>query len=197
MTLHSEIINQTLCFGSVELFAIVHPTGIFVWWPDTFSLNVTQLTLQFRSVSSSRTSSPPPRFTSEIVGTRSTALSFGKWHDVGAKLVTIPVNGSYDVQNHPPGATTQLILPGSVTGILIPNTNQVTMRVVAPIMDGGQEVVVDNTFLQWTNIPNYVVNYTHVETTNSIRVILHGDSFPTCLKLCYASDDHKVYCFKW
>lgn len=53
--------------------------------------------------------------------------------------------------------TTQIVVPGSVSGILIPNTNQVTMRVIAPIMDGGQEVVVDNTFVQWTNVSDIII----------------------------------------
>lgn len=66
------------------------------------------------------------------------------------RLTNIPVNGS-DV-NPLDGTTTQLRVAGSVTGILIPNTNQVTMRVIAPIMDGDQEVVLDNTFLKWSNV---------------------------------------------
>lgn len=145
--------KNLFCLFTVELFAIVHPTGIFVWWPDTYALNASHLTINFRTVPGSRNASrPAPRFTSQIVGTRSKTVSFRSWHDVEASLVNIPVNSSAVDPSLSLDGSTQLRVAGSVTGILIPNINQVSMRVIAPIMDNGHEVVLNNSFVQWTNV---------------------------------------------
>lgn len=141
-----------------------------MWWPDTYGLNATHLTLQFRAVNAARSSQHLPRFTSEIVGTRSTATPFVTWHDVEAKLVNIPVNRSNSDHALTPDetTTTQLRVPGSITGILIPNTSQVSMRVIAPIMDGGRELPLDNTFVQWTTVSVKSYASSHQKSNSSI-----------------------------
>lgn len=140
-------------FSTVELSAIVHSSGIFVWWPQGFGMNVTHLTIEFQQIDRQE---QPPRFTSEIVGTRTTSIDNLTWSEIELKLVNIPVqsiNGD-DPHQKSNSSITRVRVPGYTTGLLIPNANQVMVRVIWPVidLDSGTELMQNNQYLQWTKV---------------------------------------------
>jgi hypothetical protein len=89
---------------------------------------------------------------------------------------------------------TEVMMDGNVSGILIPNSNRVIVRVLVSVMPGGELVEQDLRYLHWktidwsTNKPVAVVNFreTGIEPNNlqfSWQAI--GDADNLCLNICY------------
>ena len=58
----------------------------------------------------------------------------------------------YDTGTKPNVCITEIRVPGNVTGILIPNTNNITVRIYVPIDDDGVEFKQDLSYLEWTTV---------------------------------------------
>jgi hypothetical protein len=102
---------------------------------------------------------------------------------------------------HPPVTNvtiTEVIMDGNVSGILIPNSNRVIVRVLVSVLPGGELVEQDLRYLHWRTIdwssdkPLAVMNFreTGIEPNNlqfSWQAI--GDAENRCLKICYKNMD--------
>lgn len=180
---------------------MVHPTGIFIWWPNADDLNVPYFIVEF---SHDDNATQPIRFSDQIVGTTNRLGSSCLWADVQPHLVKIDAdpypdssdgsvlrrrrrsihpnssrqfNQPYDDKAHMlvqtmdektnaatksilqqslanvrSDATAKVRVSGKVTGILIPNTKRIVVRVIVPIFDGQEELAQNYTFLEWKTV---------------------------------------------
>lgn len=73
------------------------------------------------------------------------------WSEISLFLEKIPATTNVHTTDEDM-TITELKIPGNVTGILIPNTNKVIVRVLATITENGQVIEQDNRFVQWKTI---------------------------------------------
>ena len=63
----------------------------------------------------------------------------------GKTAVTVDTNSA--------GATiTEVKVPGNVTGLLIPNTNRITVRILGSVQNDGEPLVQDLSYVQWKTV---------------------------------------------
>lgn len=141
------------------------PSGIFVWWPK--EKNVTSYVIQFKSDESTA-------FSNHIVGTTRHIDEFQTWNDISGDLTNIPVVANIypntettdgDDDNYEttksismerkktnPKMITELRVNGNVSGILIPNTHEIVVRVLVPIIDDEGELIQDVRYVEWKKV---------------------------------------------
>lgn len=114
---------------------------------------------------------------------------------------------------------TEVRVPGNVTGILIPNTSQIIVRIIVPLIDeNNEEFIQDYRYVEWKTvknifqnfsyafkinkiicfllqIPSYKLNYILDIKSRSITIIVQNPNI-TCLKICYRYDDTNCPTFK-
>lgn len=172
----------------MEIYSIVHQTGIFIWWPTLHITNFNHLNIQFRYNDTSN----PTKFSDQIIGTKEKLNELERWDDIQPKLIKISAmtnvypefQGSrkkrFDLNNFKQFASsaasmppymndelkvldtskrsdklegiTEVRVPGEVTGILIPNTQFIDVRVLVPVMDIDGELYQDNTYVEWKTV---------------------------------------------
>lgn len=170
---------------TVEIYSIVHQTGIFIWWPKLYITNVRHLNIQFRYNDTANLT----KFSDQIIGTEEKLNEVERWDDIQPKLIKISAttnvypefNGSRrkrlvlnnatpfsasgeqplndDLKVYDTAKTlkksegiTEVRVRGHVTGILIPNTQSIDVRVLVPVMDGDDELDQDNTYVEWKTV---------------------------------------------
>lgn len=136
--------------------------GIFIWWPKVYNGNVTSFVIQFQS-------DDITSFSDHIIGTTRTIDEFQNWDDISSGLTNIPATTnihSYTddrihdelTQSTPtkkktsPKMITELRVNGNVSGILIPNTHEIVVRVLVPIIDDEGELNQDVTHVEWKKV---------------------------------------------
>lgn len=167
----------------MEIYSIVHATGIFIWWPKLHIANPKHLNIQFRYNDTAN----PTTFSDQIIGTNEKLNEMERWDDIQPKLIKISAktnvypefNGSRkkrflhnkqfassaaslppymndelktsDTSKRSEGIT-EVRVPGEVTGILIPNTQYIDVRVLVPVMDTDGELYQDYTYVEWKTV---------------------------------------------
>lgn len=141
------------------------PSGIFVWWPK--EKNVTAYVIQFQSDETTA-------FSNHIVGTTRHIDEFQTWNDISGDLTNIPVvaniypntgtaddddddddyetTKSIERKKTNPKMITELRVNGNVSGILIPNTHEIVVRVLVPIIDDEGELNQDVRYVEWKKV---------------------------------------------
>lgn len=182
---------------TVEIYSIVHQTGIFIWWPKLHLTNLSHLNIQFRYNDTSN----PTKFSDQIIGTKEKLNELERWDDIQPKLIKISAitnvypefQGSRkrrfvfnnfkqfasSAASIPPvmndqrkvldtskrsdksEGITEVRVPGHVTGILIPNTQFMDVRVLVPVMDTDGELYQDNNYVEWKTVrtENFIRNW--------------------------------------
>lgn len=173
---------------TVEIYSIVHQTGIFIWWPMLNITNLSHLNIQFRYNDTSN----PTKFSDQIIGTRVKLNEREQWEEIQPKLEKISattnvypefqgsrkrrfafnnmkqfassaasmppfMNDELKVldtvkRSHKLEGITEVRVPGEVTGILIPNTPFIDVRVLVPIIDIDGELYQNNTYVEWKTV---------------------------------------------
>lgn len=152
--------------------------GIFIWWLRESHPNVTSYTIQFWQNDTSNptvfsdqvigTTVPlsdyaasedvEPNFVkinaTTNIYSRSLADSIGDLSMVGPNgQLSLPSKTATNIDDsdrHVHNETiTEVRVPGNVTGILIPNTKRIVVRVFIPIVYENKEFYQDNRFVQW------------------------------------------------
>lgn len=119
------------------------PNGIFLRWdtPATDS-NVTSYTIQFKK----NETSTPVSFKHEVVGSFDEFPPYISWDDVSENLQKITVRNN----DHPDW--TEVVVPGNVTGLSIPNIDEINVRILGTVLESGELFSQDLQYLSWTNI---------------------------------------------
>lgn len=134
------------------------PSGTFVWWPKVDNINVTEYLIQFQSDETTA-------FSDHIVGTTRNIDEFETWNDVANDLTNIPAVTNIYPNTEKDETTTQstngekksssiteLRVNGNVSGILIPNTREIVVRVLVPIVDEDGILDQDMRFVEWKKV---------------------------------------------
>lgn len=170
----------------MEIYSIVHQSGIFIWWPKLHITNLSHLNIQFRYNDTSN----PTKFSDQIVGTTAKLNELERWDEIQPKLekITATTNVYPEFQgsrkrrfvfnnlkqfassaasmspndelkvadtlkrSDKSEGITEVQVPGQVTGILIPNTQFIDVRVLVPVMDIDGELYQDNTYVEWKTV---------------------------------------------
>lgn len=136
------------------------PAGIFVWWPKVENVTLTSYVIQFQSNETTAFS--------DVIGTTTIIDEFHTWTDISGDLTNIPAttnthpfSTNHDHETTPgndtftPKTITELRVSGNVSGILIPNTREIVVRVIVPIInDDGSELHQDLTYVEWIKVSN-------------------------------------------
>lgn len=134
--------------------------GIFIWWPKTEHLNVSSYVIQFQSDEATSFRN--------IVGTTRNIDEVQTWNDISPDLTdNIPVTINIYPNSESDGYTTkstsskkktapkmivELRVNGNVSGILIPNTHAIVVRVLVPIVDKDGELHQDTRYVEWRKV---------------------------------------------
>lgn len=131
---------------------------IFVWWPKVDHMNVTSYVIQFQS-------DDPINFTKHVIGTTEEIDEMHTWTDVSGHLTPISAvtnvkpqqevneSGSKAKSGKPsPKLITELRVDGNVSGVLIPNTVEVVVRVLVSVIDEDGELIQDARFVEWKKV---------------------------------------------
>ncbi|XP_038114256.1 uncharacterized protein LOC6044854 isoform X1 [Culex quinquefasciatus] len=97
----------------------------------------------------------------------------------------------------------QIKVPGNVTGVLIPNTNKLVVRILGSVSPDGEPMVQDYRYIQWKTIdaahrPPDTVNRFQTEHLDARSVqftwsrFIATDAINRCLMLCYKNVNHDV-----
>lgn len=63
-------------------------------------------------------------------------------------------SNEFDLKNI---AISEIRIPSNVTGILLPNTNKIVVRVLVPVMDGDTELDQDMSYVEWKIVSNCIL----------------------------------------
>lgn len=235
---------------TVEIYSIVHQTGIFIWWPKLHVANLSYLNIQFRYNDTSN----PTKFSDQIIGTKDKLKEMERWDDIQPKLIKIsaitnvypefqrsrdkrfvsnnfkqfasssataslPVYMNDELKkldtmkrSDKSEGITEVRVPGQVTGILIPNTQFIDVRVLVPVMDTDGEMYQDNSYVQWKTVrmkltvdvrnffvsflcfllqiskPSTVSQFQIVETESRSITISSSDKNLVCIEACIMTE---------
>lgn len=141
--------------------------GIFIWWPKID--DIPSLTLQFWQNNSINFDN----FSGEIIGSTQIINEFQNIKDIEENLgkLTATTNAypssalsmdsnqsmskdSTTLKNVENGTITEVRVSGNVTGILIPNANQIVVRVIVPVFDGDERIFQDTNLVEWNVVRN-------------------------------------------
>lgn len=139
---------------SVRIHSTYYDNKILIWW-DEVGEKTESFTLQFWNNKSTN----PAMFSDQVIGSYIQLDEYkcsSNWSEISLYLEKIPATTNIivdDINNENLNMTiTEVKIPGNVTGILIPNTNKVIVRVLATITDNGVVLEQDNRFVQWKTI---------------------------------------------
>lgn len=135
--------------------------GIFIWWPKFENMTITDYVIEFQSNESTA-------FT-DVVGTTRTIDEFQTWNEISSDLTSIPATtnvyplneadedvtrstASNDKKISPKMMKTVVRVSGNVSGILIPNTREIIVRVLVPIVDEDGVLKQDERFVEWKKV---------------------------------------------
>ncbi|XP_037029752.1 uncharacterized protein LOC119069728 isoform X2 [Bradysia coprophila] len=225
----SKLSKGTKCaLQGLEIYSIVHQTGIFIWWPKLHIANLSHLNIQFRYNDTSN----PTKFSDQIIGTKDKLKEMERWDDIQPKLIKIKATtnvypefqGTRDRRFVPnnfkqfasSSATaslplymndelkkletmkrsdksegiTEVQVQGEVTGILIPNTSFIDVRVLVPVMDTDGELYQDNSYVQWKTIskPSTISQFQIIETESRSITLSSSDKSVACIQACVMTD---------
>lgn len=137
---------------------IFSSAGIFVWWPKMS--HTTAFVIQFQSNETTAFS--------DVVGTTRIIDEPTTWDDISGDLTNIPaVTNVYALSATDVDATqispqndgtigskmiTEVRVNGNITGILIPNTREIIVRVLVPIIDDDGEFNQDVRYVEWKKV---------------------------------------------
>lgn len=121
-------------------------------------MNVTSYLIQFES-------DDAINFTKDVIGTTKEIDEFHTWTDVVGHLTTISAVTNVQPQEEAnesgsktksgtrsPRLITELRVDGNVSGVLIPNTVEVVVRVLVPVIDEDGELIQDARFVEWKKV---------------------------------------------
>lgn len=104
-------------------------------------------------------------FSDHVVGTIRNIDEFETWDDVSNDLTNIPATTNIYPNDEKIDSITQttdsdtnsssiteLRVNGNVTGILIPNTHEIVVRVLVPIVDEDGELSQDTRYVEWKKV---------------------------------------------
>lgn len=173
--------------------------GIFVWWPKVEHTNVTAHLIQFKS-------NETTAFSDHVVGTTRDIDEFETWNDVSGDLINIPAVTNVYPYNEDDASDTiiptttsaastnatgakktisiiELRVSGNVSGILIPNTHEIVVRVLVPVIDDdGTELQQDMRYVEWKKVRcNNIFCIIYKLIRLSINIFLHFEHFSLSL----------------
>lgn len=145
---------------AVPVYGIFASNGIFIWWPKIENINVSSYVIQFQSDEATSFR--------HIVGTTRNIDEVQTWSDISPDLtdnipVTINDYPNSENEENPTKPTStrkktaskrivELRVNGNVSGILIPNTHVIVVRVLVPIADENGELHQDTRYVEWTKV---------------------------------------------
>lgn len=129
-----------------------------MWWPLVDHMNVTSYLIQFQS-------DDPINFTEHVIGTTKEIDEFQTWEDIAGHLTTVSavtkvhpqpeINGSGGKTKSGTRSSrliTELRVGGNVSGVLIPNTVEIVVRILVPVVDEDGEMIQDSRFVEWKKV---------------------------------------------
>lgn len=127
--------------------------GTFVWWSDDRLPNVPYLRVQMKSHASDMSATPiQMNTTSSLWSSISSSGMQIRWHDVKPTLESFTASWTLTVHNNSEDSTAEFRIPGNVRGIFLRGIHRATFRIIVPIMEDGQEVSLNYTFVEWTTV---------------------------------------------
>lgn len=155
------------------------PNGIFLRWDiQQTDTNITGFTVQFLN---NETSSPVV-FSSGVVGTFESWPAYVSWNEVQKKLEKIAAENAIEHE------WSEVRVPGNVTGLWIPNTEEVNVRILGTILESGELFTQDLQFLNWTNIKVSSLNLEPLRLgefdSRSAEILWNGLDSVSCAYMC-------------
>lgn len=118
-------------------------TGLFLYWSAPFTdTNITSYTLQFEKNDALN----PVYLKDEVIGTYELFQEFVSWEEVEDKRQKISAKNKNQTN------WTEVTLPGNVTGLYIPNIEEVNVRILGTVLESGEIFEQDLKYLSWNNI---------------------------------------------
>lgn len=178
-------------------------SGIFIWWPQNPPFNVTSFTIQFWHNDTSN----PTVFSEEAIGTTVPLNQYQTNENIEHHFVKIAAktniypkidseisrqhyeNGvqsmdidvsSDPIKNIQSETITEVRVPGNVTGILVPNTKRIIVRVLIPIIYENRELDQDLRYVQWRIVSIILGMVIHMHIIHIICILfgtIHLESF--------------------
>ncbi|XP_031623954.1 uncharacterized protein LOC116341177 [Contarinia nasturtii] len=181
------------------------PSGIFIWWSKKL-INATKYIIQFQS-------DEMTSFSNQIVGTTQHIDYYQSWNDTVGDLTNISVTTNIypytELDDYDDRTTqtdnnemktnskmlTELRVDGNVSGILIPNTHEIIVRVLVPIIDDDGELIQDVRFVEWKKIEDTSRRMTKFKIWSiGINQITFQSMDPRlrCVQICYLMDGEQI-----
>ncbi|CAO1436821.1 unnamed protein product [Diamesa serratosioi] len=176
----------------LEPHFIKSPDGIFLWWSiDDESIHVTSFIIQLWY-----NEKIPDQQSEASCSFYQWSSQYMLWSDIGSTLKnTSIVTRSRPLESLTENVTIiELHLPGNATGILIPNTKQIKVRILGSVHADGELMASQQLkYLSW-NIINSTSTKTRVQEglievlqieSRSITITWTGFDKGLCLEVCY------------
>ncbi|KAJ6637567.1 Protogenin A [Pseudolycoriella hygida] len=202
----------------LEIYSIVQTSGIFIWWPKLHIPNLNHLNIQFRYNDSSnptkfsdeiigtkeklneleRWADIQPKLVKipaitnvypEFDGSRKKRLILNNVKQSGSSDTTVNCDTSNRCNKFE--GITEVRVSGKVTGILIPNTQFIDVRVLVPVMDEDGELYQDNTYVEWKTIskPSNLSQFQITDVESRSITISSTNKILNCVKACMTAFD--------
>lgn len=162
---------------TVDVYPMYFNSGIFIWWSHDSHPTVPHYIIQFWHNETNN----PTIFAGEAIGTTVPLSDYASSEDVEPHFIRINVttnahpdsaadsisivdpNGQLNVPPNADGRVhnetiTEVRVPGNVTGILIPNTKRIVVRILIPI-DGIIDQ--DTRYVQWRAVSHHHASRIH------------------------------------
>lgn len=182
----------------MEIFSTPFPTGIFIWWPNVRELPIESFKIQFRH----RDTKNPIVFSDQVIGTTCELDEYRTWQEIEnnltkisaeTKIITMPLRRDLrslreaqqllefvensNLANESNGGhnetRTELLIPGNVTGILIPNSRKIEVRVLGATPDNPIDEQ-DLQYIPWKTVSCYFWVKDNFLTVNTCGIYQQG-----------------------
>lgn len=171
--------------GVEPQFVKPNSSGIFLRWdiPQT-KYPVTSFTIQFRNNSTSN----QVFFTDTIVGvSKHWTSGYISWESVASSMQTISVvnRNKTDWDN---ANITEVKVPGNVSGIYIPNTDEIHVRILGSVSKDGELFEQDHQYLSWKTLKSSTHNLVPIEhgeiQSRGVEIKYNGLDAFNCAEIC-------------
>lgn len=162
--------------------SIVLSSGIFIWWPSLKDINSTNFIVQLLHNDSSAPTKFSDQIIGTIdkldcvtqwsdiqpkLIKVSATTNIYPLNDIQREKRSLPsnslkfklplINSTDSLKNSTEfaqmnNAITEIEISGNVSGILLPNTKKIIVRVLVPVMDGNKKLYQNTTFVEWKTV---------------------------------------------
>ncbi|XP_055381057.1 uncharacterized protein LOC129611775 [Condylostylus longicornis] len=185
----------------LEIHPVFFPNGIYIWWYYENSKNKQNIIIEYFVIQflndGKNSKEESTKFGKEIIGTTRPLKSIER-KNIEQMLEKIPVltklpnSENFYLNEADDTEITNLIVAGNITGILIPNTTKLIVRIIA-ITEANKNFKQDFRYMEWKNIKRQEKQFAvpMIQAINSRSINFQWDeqliANISCVRVCYQS----------